>query len=119
MSEGSSTELQSTAEEPPPTPEAPIGESSEEVAAPEPLETAEAEEIESVPPGEIEVCLTFEVGQLPISLRELETLAAGYCFELDRPAETPVVIRANGKAIGKGTLVDVDGRIGVQMTSTL
>jgi type III secretion protein Q len=50
-----------------------------------------------------------------MTMAELEGLQPGEVLELDRPLEEAVTIRANGTAVGSGRLVDVDGRLGVQV----
>ena len=39
----------------------------------------------------------------------------GYVFKLHQPLDRHVAVRANGKTIGRGELVDVDGRVGVRL----
>ncbi|WP_454006059.1 type III secretion system cytoplasmic ring protein SctQ [Alcaligenes sp. Marseille-Q7550] len=70
---------------------------------------AEPLELEAIP-----VRLTFDLGERTLPLSELRQLQPGAVFDLQRPlADGPVMIRANGALLGTGTLVDVDGRIGV------
>ncbi len=73
----------------------------------------------SVPASNINITLTFETGRQKISFGELDTLEKGYTFICQNPVENPVEIRANGTLIGYGQLVDVDGKIGVQITKFL
>ena len=73
----------------------------------------------SVPVSNISITLTFETGRQKISFGELDTLEKGYTFVCQNPVENPVEIRANGTLIGYGQLVDVDGKIGVQITKFL
>ena len=62
---------------------------------------------------ELPVRLSFDLGERGIALGELRTLMPGYTFQLGRDVRRAVIIRANGRAIGEGEVVDVDGRIGV------
>lgn len=71
---------------------------------------AHSELLEKLP-----VDLVFEVGRLEISAKELTTLRTGFTFLLDRSPTTPVTIRANGRVIGRGELVQVDDRLGVTL----
>ncbi len=64
---------------------------------------------------ELDVKLVFEVGSLSVTLEKLSAVQAGYTFELANPTGRPVTIRANGKVIGAGELLDVEGRIGVRV----
>lgn len=59
--------------------------------------------------------LTFEVGEKEIPVGELQSLQAGYTFEMDSPLDSPVSIKANGSKIGTGELVQVADRIGVRI----
>ena len=73
--------------------------------------TQAADTLESVP-----VMLDFEVGTLRVPLAELALLKPGYVFQLpDRLDSAHVVIRANGKRIGRGELVAVGDTLGVQL----
>ncbi|MDR2340988.1 MAG: FliM/FliN family flagellar motor switch protein [Puniceicoccales bacterium] len=65
--------------------------------------------------GEIEVQLTFDVGDVTLTLKELEGMREGYTLTIDRPVDEAVNIRANGHVIGRGRLVKVEGRLGVQI----
>lgn len=69
--------------------------------------------------NDIDIRLSFELERRVISAGELATLAPGYAFALSSNAQSPVTIRANGKAIAMGRLVDMDGTLGVQITETL
>lgn len=69
--------------------------------------------------NDIDIRLTFELERRVITAGELATLAPGYAFALSSDVQSPVTIRANGKAIASGRLVDMDGTLGVQITETL
>ena len=62
------------------------------------------------------VQLTFDIGHKEITLDELQRCREGMTFELDRDAESPVVIRANGKVIAECELVQVNRHIGARIT---
>jgi type III secretion protein Q len=62
------------------------------------------------------VDLRFEVGRLEISLRELRALAPGGVIAVAGGGVAEVRIRAGGRVIGRGELVEVDGRLGVEIT---
>ncbi|MDR2677262.1 MAG: FliM/FliN family flagellar motor switch protein [Puniceicoccales bacterium] len=70
---------------------------------------------EKINVGEIEVQLTFDVGDVILTLKELEGMKEGYTLTTDRPVDEVVNIRANGHLIGRGRLVKVEGRLGVQI----
>ncbi len=65
---------------------------------------------------EVPVQLVFELGRMEIQLAELETLQAGYVFELGKPLGQSVDILANGKRVGTGELVRVGEAIGVRVS---
>ena len=67
----------------------------------------------------IDIRLSFELDRRIITVGELEALAPGYTFSLNGDMSSPVTIRANGKAIARGRLVDMDGTLGVQIAETL
>jgi type III secretion protein Q len=66
---------------------------------------------------DIPVRLTFDLGERTMSLGELKTLAPGFAFDLGRDLRRSVTIRANGKPVGEGELVEISGRIGVSILS--
>lgn len=63
----------------------------------------------------IDIRLSFELDRTVITLGELSTLAPGYVFPLNSDMSAPVTVRANGKAMARGRLVDMDGTLGVQL----
>jgi type III secretion protein Q len=64
---------------------------------------------------EIDIRLSFDLGERVLTLAELRLLTAGYIFELGRDLRKSVYIRANGKIIGEGELVDIEGQTGVSV----
>lgn len=81
-------------------------------------ETPEADrpqEIEASSIDEINIDLVFELGRKTIPVGDLKTIGPGYTFDLDNDLERPVTIRANGKIIGLGELLQVDDRVGVRV----
>ena len=66
--------------------------------------------------GELEVVLSFELERRLMTVRDVETLAPGYTFALGCDALSPVTLCVNGKAVGAGRLVDMNGTLGVQIT---
>lgn len=65
----------------------------------------------------IPVRVSFDLGERQLSLGELKTLQVGQVLELGRPLSEAINIRANGALIGRGELVEVDGRLGVVVGS--
>ncbi len=65
--------------------------------------------------GELSVRLSFDLGDRVVQLSELMSIGPGYVFDLGRDVRRAVFIRANGKIIGEGELVDMDGEVGVSI----
>ena len=61
------------------------------------------------------VQLVFLAGETEVALRDLRRLVPGYVFDLGRPVDRHVEVRANGRRIGIGELVEIDRRVGVRM----
>ena len=64
----------------------------------------------------LEVSLEFCVGRVALTLGQLRQVAAGSFIELDLPAQARVEILANGQRVGRGDLVEIDGRLAVEIT---
>jgi type III secretion system YscQ/HrcQ family protein len=63
--------------------------------------------------ADIPVMVTFDVGQCELTIGELRELVTGSIIELGGPLTEVVNLRAGGKLIGLGELIEIDGRIGV------
>ncbi len=61
------------------------------------------------------VSLVFELGQKQFSLGELKKIGPGYHIQLDQEVETPVIVRANGKIIGTGQMLQIGERLGIRI----
>ena len=85
------------------------------------LETPLAEEVETSMDNsnDLEIRLSFELDRRLVTVGELSSIAPGFTFPLTNHADSLVIIRANGKAIARGRIVDMDGTLGVQITETL
>ena len=64
-----------------------------------------------------QVELTVSLGTTRLSLRQVGELAIGAVVPLGRPLAGPYEVRAAGRLIGRGELVDVDGELGVRIIS--
>ncbi len=70
------------------------------------------------PLSALHVPLQFSMGTVSLSLAELQGLAPGSVLRLQSPASpAQVEVRAGGRVVGQGELIDVDGRLGVQLTA--
>lgn len=66
---------------------------------------------------DLPVRLVFEVGRVELSLGELQRLAPGALVPLGRPLDEPLDIMANGRRLGRGTLVQIGESLGVRIVS--
>ena len=65
----------------------------------------------------LEMTIFFELDRRLLSVAEIAALTPGYTFTLPASPSGPVTVRANGKPLGTGRLVDVGGVLGVQLVS--
>lgn len=108
-------------------PAAGAGRIASEVVMDEPLEEAgqvHAAEEEELGEGaatldEVPLPLVVELGRLQLTLRDLAGLRRGQVLELGRGADEPVSLVLEGRPIGTGRLVNVEGEIGVQIIELL
>ena len=68
-------------------------------------------------PDDAHVELTVSLGTTQLSLRQVFELSVGQIVQLGRPLAGPFEVRAAGKTLGRGELVDVDGELGVRIVS--
>ena len=61
--------------------------------------------------------VTVQLGTTRLSLRQLGELAVGQIVPLGRPLAGPYEVRAAGRVLGQGELVDIDGELGVRIVS--
>jgi type III secretion system YscQ/HrcQ family protein len=66
---------------------------------------------------DLPVRLVFELGRVELSLGELQRLAPGALVPLARLVDEPVDIMANGRRLGRGTLVQIGDSLGVRIVS--
>jgi flagellar motor switch protein FliN/FliY len=65
---------------------------------------------------DIPVTLSVEIGQTPISIRDLLQLNQGSVVELDRLAGEPLDVLVNGTLIAHGEVVVVNDKFGIRLT---
>ena len=68
---------------------------------------------------DIEIRLSFELDRRVITVGELASLTPGFTFPIARDSDSVVTVRAQGKAIARGRIVDINGTLGVQLTELL
>jgi type III secretion protein Q len=66
---------------------------------------------------QLPLALSFELGTLQLNLAQLRTLASGAVLELAQGSADSIAIVCGGRHFGRGEAVDVDGRLGVRITS--
>lgn len=64
---------------------------------------------------DLPVPLSFDLGELSLTLAQVRELAPGQVLNLARPLNAAVNVRANGVLVAQGDLVSVDGRLGVSL----
>ena len=67
--------------------------------------------------ADIPIKLVFEAGRLELPLGQLEALGEGHVFPLERPLDETVDIVAQGRIIGRGEIVTLDGFAAVRITA--
>lgn len=67
------------------------------------------------PVDEVPVTMCFTAGQITMTLAQLRSLAEGGIVELDREASAEVSLTVNGVLIGIGELIDINGRLAVEI----
>jgi type III secretion system YscQ/HrcQ family protein len=65
--------------------------------------------------GSLPLRLHVIVGEREFTLAEVKTLAPGTIVELEATKSDPVHLMVNGKIIGDGELVDVEGKLAVKV----
>ena len=83
-----------------------------------PAESGQDESVSTEPIAiqDLPVTLSFDCGSVTLSLAHIEQLAEGQVIPTARALNDYVTIRANGAAIGRGVLMQVDGRLAVNIT---
>ena len=66
--------------------------------------------------NELETVISFELERRVINIGDMQSITKGYTFALGSDKDSPVTLRVNGKDMGRGKLVDMDGMLGVQIT---
>jgi type III secretion system YscQ/HrcQ family protein len=81
-------------------------------AAPAPVEPV-------LPPAAVEdlpLRIVFDLGDVELSIAELKALVPGQVIDLAREPGNAVRVSVNGRRIGAGEIVEIEGRLGVRIT---
>lgn len=76
----------------------------------------DGEDGEDAMPGAVNLALRFELGRLSLSLDRIRALGPGSVLELLDGAPQSIAITCAGALVGRGEVVDVDGRLGIRLT---
>ena len=63
--------------------------------------------------------LVIELGRKPMTLAQIGELQKGQVLELSQKSTDPVDLVINGKNIGQGELVEIEGQMGVKILSLI
>jgi flagellar motor switch/type III secretory pathway protein FliN len=88
------------------------------VRMPEELESTmshQESELEQIV-GDTPLVVRLEVGALEMTAAEWAALRPGDVVQSGRRLEDPVILRAGGREIARGELVDIEGEVGVRIT---
>lgn len=66
--------------------------------------------------NEMPIRLSFDLGEESLTFKEVSKLRPGYILNLKKPFTNVIKIRSQNQLIGKGEIVDIEGRIGVRIT---
>ena len=68
---------------------------------------------------DIPVVMSLEVGSTELTVSELLSMGTGAVVELNRHTGDPLDVKVNGKLIGRGEVVETNGRYGIRMTEVV
>ena len=68
---------------------------------------------------DIPVMMSLEVGSTEITVNELLSMGTGAVVELNRHAGDPLDVKVNGKLLGRGEVVETNGRYGIRLTEVV
>lgn len=67
--------------------------------------------------NDVSIAVTIEVGRTQIKIRDLLNLSKDSIIDLNKGADEPVDIYANGKLISRGNIITVNGKYCVRLAS--
>jgi flagellar motor switch protein FliN len=98
------------------TPENEYSEQAQENEQVSELEPEQVQEDASHPFANVPIHLSFSLGTLRMPIANIMQLQEGSVIELHKTTPAQVNIYANTKLIGTGDVVEIDGKLGVQIT---
>ena len=66
--------------------------------------------------NDMPVRLSFDLGEESLTFKEVTNLQPGYILNLKKPFTNIIKIRSQNQLIGKGEIVDIEGRVGIRIT---
>lgn len=88
-----------------------------QVNSAEPAEQSEQDTSAQADVSQIALNMHFCLEDRVITLQELQSVKPGYVFALGQDFLSPVKLVVNGKTVGSGKIVDINGTVGVQVVS--
>ncbi len=67
--------------------------------------------------NDIPLQLSVELARLSITAEEVLAMKVGQVFDLDRTSASGLDLSVNGRVVGRGELVEIDGNLGVRIVS--
>ena len=68
---------------------------------------------------DIPVVMSLEVGSTELTVNELLAMGSGSVIELNRHTGDPLDVKVNGKLVGRGEVVESNGRYGIRLTEVV
>jgi type III secretion protein Q len=81
--------------------------------------TANENEQQPTTLGNIKVEVVFELARQVTTLDELNQLTPGQLFDLEKPLQSSVIVRANGIAVATAELVEINENVGARITALI
>jgi len=69
--------------------------------------------------ADMPIRLTFDLGDLVLPFKDVQSLAQGSVVNLNNPVGQSVTIRSLNRVIGIGELIDIEGQLGVKVVKLL
>jgi flagellar motor switch protein FliM len=65
--------------------------------------------------GDVPLQIAVELARVPVTAQQVVAMRPGQVIELNRGPGEPVELSVNGKVVGRGELVEVEGQLGVRI----
>lgn len=88
---------------------------STDVSEPDDVAPPGISSLPAVPVEEVTLKVVFDLGEIELSLPEVRALVPGQVIDLGRLPTQAVRVSVNGRRIGTGEIVEIEGRLGVRL----